>query len=88
MPPTYHTHITLGPAHTRELIVLLIDIHGLLDHLHLDGANPQITAAANSYLRYTDSHHTLPTLIDAVDTHAYQLTNAMRTAVLTGPDDT
>ena len=62
------TTITLPPEQTRDLIILLIDVHGLLDHLHLDGADPELTAAADSYLHYTTTnHHTLPTIIDALD---------------------
>jgi hypothetical protein len=77
------TTITLPPEQTRDLIILLIDVHGLLDHLHLDGADPELTAAADSYLHYTTTnHHTLPTIIDALDNLISQLTHTMREAVL------
>jgi len=77
------TTITLPPEQTRDLIILLIDVHGLLDHLHLDGADPELTAAADSYLHYTTTnHHTLATIIDALDSLISQLTHTMREAVL------
>ena len=86
-PGGYHTaDITLPPEQTRDIIILLIDVHGVLDHLYLDGTNPELTAAANSYLHHSASDHTLASIIDAVDTLAYQLTHAMRDAVL-HPDE-
>jgi hypothetical protein len=83
-PEGHHTTaITLLPEQTRDLIVLLIDVHGLLDYLHLDGADPEITAAADGYLHYTTTaHHTLATIIDALDSLISQLTHTTREAVL------
>ena len=83
-PEAHHpTTITLPPDQTRDLIVLLIDVHGLLDYLHLDDANPETTTAADTYLHYTTTHHhTLPSLIDALDTLIDQLTHTMRDTIL------
>ena len=83
-PEVHHpAAITLPPEQTRDLIVLLVDVHGLLDHLHLDGADPELTAAAYGYLHYTTTaHHTLATIIDALDNLISHLTHTMRETVL------
>jgi hypothetical protein len=75
--------ITLTPEQTRQIIILLIDVHGLLDYyLHLADADPELTAPAEAYLRETASGHTLATVIEALDNLATQLTRATRDAVL------
>jgi len=43
--------INLDAGYTRDLILMLIDVHAVLDHLYLDGTQPQITAPAEDYLR-------------------------------------
>ncbi|MGH3122515.1 MAG: hypothetical protein ACRDND_16015 [Streptosporangiaceae bacterium] len=74
------TQITLDAGHTRDIIHLLLDVHSVLDVLHLDGSQPQITAPASELLRYTGSRYTLPTLIEALDDIINQLTRTMRDA--------
>jgi len=83
IPPDRYaiTDIALTPQTTRAAIMLLIDVHGVLDHLHLDGTNPQLTAIADAYLHATASPHTLPTLIDALGQLVNQLTWAIRDAL-------
>ena len=46
---------SLDAGYTRDLILLLIDVHAVLDHLYLDGTQPQITAPAEDYLRESAS---------------------------------
>jgi hypothetical protein len=74
--------ITLDPCRTRDIIHLLIDVHSALDHLYLDGTQPEITAPAEDYLRESGSDYTLPAMIDALGSLINQLTWAMRDAVL------
>ena len=57
--------ISLDAGYTRDLILMLIDVHAVLDHLYLDGTQPQITAPAEDYLRESASPCTLPALISA-----------------------
>jgi len=47
--------ISLDAGYTRDLILLLIDVHAVLDHLYLDGTQPEITAPAQDYLRESAS---------------------------------
>jgi len=58
--------ISLDAGYTRDLILMLTDVHAVLDHLHLDGTQPQITGPAEEYLRASASPYTLPALIDAL----------------------
>ena len=83
-PGGHHTAaITLPPEQTRDILNLLTDTHAVLDLLYLDGANPELTALAESYLHYTASQHTLASLIDALDNLVHHLlTQAMRPAAL------
>ena len=73
--------ITIPPDQARDIIILLIDIHGLLEHLHRHGPDPEL-AAAEAYLRESASNHTLASVIDTVDSLATHLTSAMRHAVI------
>jgi hypothetical protein len=80
--------ITLPAHHTRHIIELLLDVHGVLDHLYLDGTRPDLTAAAEDYLRATDSEHSLGSLIKAVDILTNQLIWAMRDQLFWAMRDT
>jgi hypothetical protein len=68
--------ISLDAGYTRDLILLLTDVHAVLDHLYLDGTQPQITAPAEDYLRESASPYTLPALIDALGQVTDQLSRA------------
>jgi hypothetical protein len=72
--------ITLDPCRTRDITHLLIDVHSALDHLYLDGTQPEITAPAEDYLRESGSDYTLPAMIDALGSLINQLIWAMRDA--------
>src|SRR2546421_11499112 len=76
------TSISLDAGYTRDLILMLTDIHAVLDHLYLDGTQPHITAPAEDYLRESASPYTLPALIGALDDVITMLTCAIRD---TGP---
>ena len=58
--------ISLDAGYTRDLILMLIDVHAVLDHLYLDGTQPQITSPAEDYLRESASPYSLPALIEAL----------------------
>jgi hypothetical protein len=73
--------ISLDAGYTRDLILMLTDVHAVLDHLYLDGTQPQITAPAEDYLRETASPYTLPALIDALGAVTGQLRRAERHAL-------
>jgi len=73
--------IHLDAGYTRDLILMLIDVHAVLDHLYLDGTQPQITAPAEHYLRESASPYTLPALIDALGEVTDHLSRAERHAL-------
>jgi hypothetical protein len=73
--------IHLDAGYTRDLILMLIDVHAVLDHLYLDGTQPQITAPAEHYLRESASPYSLPALIDALAEVTGQLSHAERQAL-------
>jgi hypothetical protein len=73
--------ISLDAGYTRDLILLLIDVHAVLDHLYLDGTQPQITAPAEHYLRESASPYSLPALIDALGEVTGRLSRAERQAL-------
>jgi hypothetical protein len=72
--------LTLDAGNARDIMLLLLDAHAVLDHLYLDGAQPHITAPAEDYLRESASPHTLPALIGALDDVITMLTRAIRDA--------
>ena len=74
--------ISLDTGYTRDLILMLIDVHAVLDRLYLDGTQPEITAPAEDYLRESASPYTLPALIGALGEVVTMLTGAIRD---TGP---
>ena len=73
--------ISLDAGYTRDLILLLTDVHAVLDHLYLDGTQPQITAPAEDYLRESASPYSLPALIDVLGAVTGQLSRAERHAL-------
>ena len=73
--------ISLDAGYTRDLILMLTDVHAVLDHLYLDGTQPEITAPAEDYLRESASPYTLPALIDALGEATGQLGRAGRQAL-------
>ncbi len=68
--------ITLDTGHTRDIMLMLLDVHAVLDQLHLDGTQPQTTAAADAVLRESSSPYTLPALISALSDVIDELTRA------------
>ena len=60
------TEITLDAGHARDIMLMLLDVHAVLDHLYLDGTRPQATRPAGDYLRESASPYTLPGLIEAL----------------------
>ena len=66
---------------------MLIDVHAVLDHLYLDGTQPEITAPAEDYLRESASPYSLPALIDALGEAPGQLSHAERQALSSIPPD-
>ena len=75
-------HLTLDAGNARDIMLLLLDVHAVLDHLYLDGTQPQITAPAEGYLRESASPDTLPALSGALGEVVTMLTGAIRD---TGP---
>ena len=73
--------ISLDAGYTRDLIHMLTDVHAVLDHLYLDGTQPQITAPAEDYLRESASPYTLAALIEALGAVTDQLSRAERQAL-------
>ena len=79
--------ISLDAGYTRDLILLLIDVHAVLDHLYLDGTQPEITAPAEDYLRQSASPYTLPALIETLGQVTDQLARAEHQALGGIPPD-
>src|ERR1700746_4111537 len=79
--------ISLDAGYPRDLILMLIAVHAVLDHLYLDGTQPQITAPAEDYLRESASPYSLPALIDALGQVTVQLSRAERQALDRIPPD-
>ena len=75
------TRITLDAGRARDITCLLLDIHAVLDQLHLDGTRPGITSIAEAVLRESGSPYTLPSLLSALDEVISQLTRATRHAI-------
>ena len=75
------TQITLDAGHARDITCLLLDVHAVLDQLHLDGTQPEITSIAEAILRESGSPYTLPGLITGLDEVISQLTRATRQAI-------
>jgi hypothetical protein len=72
--------LTLDAGNARDIMLLLLDVHAVLDHLYLDGAQPGITTPAEDYLRESASPYTLPALISALGDVITMLTTALRDA--------
>jgi hypothetical protein len=79
--------ISLDAGYTRDLILMLTDVHAVLDHLYLDGTQPQITAPAEHYLRESASPYSLPALTGALGAVTGQLSRAERQAPGSIPPD-
>jgi len=79
--------ISLDAGYTRDLILMLTDVHAVLDHLYLDGTQPAITGPAEEYLRASASPYTLPALIDALGAATGQLSHAEHQALSSIPAD-
>jgi hypothetical protein len=74
--------VTLDAGNARDIMLLLLDIHAVLDHLYPDGTQSHITDPAEDYLRESASPDTLPALIGALGDVITMLTGAIRD---TGP---
>ena len=74
--------VTLDAGNARDIMLLLLDVHAVLDHLYPDGSQAHITDPAGDYLRESTSPYTLPALIGALDDVITMLTRAIRD---TGP---
>jgi hypothetical protein len=59
--------ITLDAGHARDIMLMLLDVHAVLDHLYLDGTRPRAISPATAWLRESASPYTLPGLIEALD---------------------
>ena len=79
------TSISLDAGYARDLVLMLTDIRAVLDHLYLDGTQPEITSPAEDYLRESASPYTLPALIDAPGEVTDQLSGAEREALASVP---
>ena len=77
--------VTLDAGHARDITLMLVDVHAVLDHLYLDGTRPQATTPAEDYLRESASPYTLPALIDALGEVTGQLSRAERQALASIP---
>jgi hypothetical protein len=73
--------IILDTGHARDIMLMLLDVHAVLDQLHQDGTQPQITATAEAILNESGSPYTLPALIETLGEVINQLTHATRDAI-------
>jgi hypothetical protein len=72
--------LTLDTGNARDIMLLLVDVHAVLDHRYLDGTQPGITAPAEDYLHVSASPCTLPALISALAEVINLLGRAIRDA--------
>jgi hypothetical protein len=72
--------ISLDARYTRELILMLTDAQVVLDHLYLDGTQPQITALGRGLPARIRHPCTLPALTDALAEGTGQISRAERQA--------
>ncbi len=72
--------VILDAGHARDIMLMLLDAHAVLDHLYLDSTRPQATGPAEAYLRESASPYTLPALISALDEVISMLCRAEREA--------
>ena len=79
--------ITLDAGNARDIMLLLLDVHAILDHLYLDGTQAHITDPAEDYLRESASPYSLPALIEALGAVTGQLSRAERHALGSIPPD-
>src|SRR5579875_2640615 len=73
--------VTLDAGHARDITLMLVDVHAVLDHLYLDGTRPQTTRPAGHYLRESSSPYALPALIEALGAVINMLSHAEREAL-------
>ncbi len=73
--------VALDAGHARDITLMLVDVHAVLDHLYLDGTRPQATRPAGDYLRGSSSPYTLPALIEALGEVINMLSHAEREAL-------
>lgn len=59
--------VTLDAGHARDIMLMLLDVHAVLDHIYLDGTRPRATTPAQAWLHESASPYTLPGLIDALE---------------------
>jgi hypothetical protein len=76
--------ISLDAGHANDITCMLLDVHTVLDHLWLDGTQPQASRPAEQALQFTNSPYTLPGLIAALDQVTTMLAHAARDAVSNG----
>jgi hypothetical protein len=79
--------ISLDAGYTRDLILMLTDVHAVLDHLYLDGTQPEITSPAEDYLCESASPYSLAALIDALGEVTDHLSRAEHQALGGIPPD-
>ena len=80
--------ITLDAGHARDIMLMLLDVHAVLDHIYLDGTRPQATTLARAWLRESASPCTLPGLIDALEEVINLICQAERDAFRCTPAST
>jgi len=77
--------VTLDAGHARDIMLMLLDVHAVLDHLYLDGTRPGLCAPAEDYLRASASPYTLPALIAGLSNVISLLCRAEREAFRHAP---
>jgi hypothetical protein len=80
--------ITLDAGHARDIMLMLLDVHAVLDHIYLDGTRPQATSPAQDWLHESAGPYTLPGLIDALNEVISLICQAERQAFRCTPGGT
>lgn len=73
--------VTAGAGHARGIMLMLVDVHAVLDHVCLDGARPDVTAPAEDSLRESASPCSLPALLGALGDVMTMLSTGIRDAI-------
>jgi hypothetical protein len=73
--------VTVDAGTARDIMLMLLDVHAVLDHLYLDGTRPGVTAPAEDYLRESTSLYSLSALIGALGDVITMLSSGIRDAM-------
>src|SRR6266704_92737 len=73
--------VTIDAGNTRDIMLMLVDVHAVLDHLYLDGTRPGVTAPAEDYLHESASPYSPATFLGALSEVITMLSSGIHNAI-------